>query len=250
MYCAFHFVSDYADLYAINQYLALNGFVVLSINYRSGIGYGKNFRDCKGCEHLGAAEYQDIVGGYKYLTQLPYVDSNRIGIYGLSYGGLNTLQALSRNSDFFKVGVANAPVFNWLSSKRFDGEILYDYMPRVNLPINVGPEPNLASPVWPEKVDFNMVLGYSSSPAAFITNFTSPVLVIHGDSDRNVDVQESIGLIRALEAKGGVEVEAIMFPNETHGLALFENRLVAAERTFEFLERFLKRGGKRRIARL
>jgi len=209
----------------------------------------KKFRDCKGCECRGAAEYQDIVGGYKYLTQLPFVDTNRIGIYGRSYGGLNTLQALSRNSDLFKVGVAVAPIFNWLSSKRFDNEIFYDYMPWVNLPIHVGPEPDLATPDWPQKVNVNMVLGYSSSPAAFVTNFTSPILVIHGDSDRDVDVQETIGLIRALEAKGGVEVEGIMIPNETHKLALFENRLVAAERTFEFLERFLKRDGKRRKVR-
>lgn len=86
----------------------------------------------------------------------------------------------------------------------------------------------------------NIQLSWTSSPSGFIDSFRSPVLVIHGDSDRNVDVQESIGLIRALRTRGGVEVKSMMFPNERHGLALYSNDLKAAQATFDFLSSHLK----------
>lgn len=74
-----------------------------------GVGYGKEFRDCTGCGRWGGAEYQDVLGGNKWLAAQSFVDPQKIGIHGLSYGGLNCLQALSRNSDVFAAGAANAP---------------------------------------------------------------------------------------------------------------------------------------------
>jgi len=240
MYNAFHYCIDYAQLYSQNQYLAMKGFVVLSINYRMGVGYGKLFRDCDSCGSSGAAEYLDVLGGNRWLSSQKFVDPKRIGIYGLSYGGLNALQALSRNSDVFAAGVANAPVFNWLSQGRFDREIFFDYNPQMSgLALPVGPEPNMANPQWPTNVNDNVLLAWKSSPAAHIASFYSPVLIIHGDSDRSVAVQESIGLIRSLRARGGTEIQTMMFPNERHGLALYSNELIAAEATFQFLARHL-----------
>lgn len=249
MYCAFHYGIDYSQLYALNQYLASKGYIVLSVNYRMGVGYGKAFRDCEGCGQWGAKEYLDVLGGNLWLTKQSYVDPRRIGIHGLSYGGLNCLQALSRDSSRFAVGVANAPVFNWLSQSRFDRNIYYDYNPPMpQLAIHTGPEPNLATPFWHDLVDSNMELGWKSSPAGFVSNFTSPILLIHGDSDRNVDVQETIGLLRALRSKGGVEVEAIMFPNERHGLCLYSNDVTAAQATFDFLNSHLNNKQQIRVS--
>jgi len=240
MYNGFHYCIDYAQLYALNQYLASNGYVVLSVNYRMGVGYGKEFRDCVGCGEWGAAEYLDVLGGNKWLMAQSFVDPSRIGIHGLSYGGLNCLQALSRNSDVFAVGVANAPVFNWLSEGRFDGDFVFNYNPiNYNEALPTGPEPNLATPLWPAYVDMNMQTAYLSSPVAYIANFSSPILVIQGDSDRNVDIQESIGLIRALRTRGDVEIAAMMFPNERHGLALYSNDLIAAGATYDWLDSHL-----------
>jgi len=241
MYSAFHFLDDYAQSYAMNQYFASKGFVVLSINYRSGIGYGRSFRKCPGCEALGAAEYLDILGGNYWLASQPLVDASRIGIFGLSYGGLNTLQALARNSDVFAAGVAHSPVFNWISVYRFVGAPWFDYMPNLHTALPVGPEPNLAGPDWTDKVNHNIELAWDSSPVGHLQNFTSPVLIIQGDSDRNVDIQESIGLIRALRSKGNMNVESMMFPDENHGFALYSNELIAANATFQFFKKHLQK---------
>lgn len=97
----------------------------------------------------------------------------------------------------------------------------------------------MATPYWPDHVNENTNIGWKSSPAGWLSNFTSPVLLIHGDSDRNVDVQETIGILRALRAKGDVEVEAMMFPNERHGLALYSNDIKAAQATFDFIHKHL-----------
>jgi len=110
MYAAMHFAGGYASLYTQNQFLVSRGFVVLSVNYRGGVGYGVKFRAANGTDWEGAAEYQDVLAAGHYLQALPNVDAKRVGAYGLSYGGLNTMQALSRNSDVFAAGVANAPV--------------------------------------------------------------------------------------------------------------------------------------------
>jgi len=161
----------------------------------------------------------------------------RIGIHGLSYGGLNCLQALSRNSDVFVAGVANAPVFNWISQGRFDGAILYDYNPRMfGTALPVGPEPDMAVPQWIQRVNKNVDLAYLSSPISRLENFTSPVLIIHGDSDRNVAFQESLGLVRALKRNGKGIVRTLVFPNERHALALWKNDVIAAQATFDFLK--------------
>ena len=110
MYAAMHYAGDYASLYTQNQFLVSRGFVVLSVNYRGGVGYGVKFRAANSTGWEGAAEYQDVLAAGHYLQNLPNVDAKHVGAYGLSYGGLNTMQALSRNSEVFAAGVANAPV--------------------------------------------------------------------------------------------------------------------------------------------
>ena len=112
----YHYMQFYHWAYGINQWLANQGYVVMSINYRSGIGYGRSFRTAPNTGGAGNAEYQDVVAGGKYLQTRPDVDPNRVGIWGLSYGGVLTSQALARNSDIFKAGVDLAGVHLWGSS--------------------------------------------------------------------------------------------------------------------------------------
>ena len=169
-------------LYAQNQFFASRGYVVLSINYRGGPGYGVEFRAANGTGWQGAAEYQDVLAGGKWLGSLPNVDSSRIGIYGLSYGGLNVMQALTRNSDVFSAGVANAPVFNWVSQKRFDGdsdpfELALQQVPASFRTLPVGPRSDLAGASWLQHSQTNLALAWESSPAGHLDNLTSPLLV-------------------------------------------------------------------------
>ena len=107
---AYHYMQFYHWAYGINQWLANQGYVVMSINYRSGVGYGRSFRTAP---NTGGARQQRISGCARrrqVSADRPDVDPNRVGIWGLSYGGLLTSQALARNSDIFKAGVDLAGV--------------------------------------------------------------------------------------------------------------------------------------------
>ncbi|UCE42731.1 MAG: S9 family peptidase [Candidatus Aminicenantes bacterium] len=208
MLLGWHYMEFYSEAYGINQYFANNGYVVISINYRSGIGYGRSFRNAPDTGMRGAAEYQDILAGVKYLQERPEVDPERIGKWGLSYGGLLTAMALARNSDIFKVGVDMAGVHDWSQRGRSMSEN-------------------------------QRKLARESSPVADIKTWTSPVLFIHGDDDRNVDFQQTTDIVQKLRAKGDVHIELMIVPDEPHEFMLFKNRMEAYNRTFEFIDRFI-----------
>ena len=114
MLLGFHPMQYYSNSYAMNQYLASLGYIVLSVNYRSGIGYGLNFREALNYGRGGASEYNDILGAGKYLRSRADVDSKRIGVWGGSYGGFMTALALARASDIFAAGVDMHGVHEWL----------------------------------------------------------------------------------------------------------------------------------------
>ncbi len=105
MLLGWHYLYYYHNSYAMNQYLASRGYIVLSVNYRSGIGYGRAFRMAQHRGARGASEYQDVVAGAKYLRSRVDVDQKRIGLWGGSYGGYLTALGLARNSDIFAAGV-------------------------------------------------------------------------------------------------------------------------------------------------
>src|SRR5205814_481981 len=110
MLLGYHYLSFYHIFYGLNQYLVSQGYVVISVNYRSGIGYGKTFRNAPNTGARGNAEYQDVLAAGKYLQTRADVDPNRVGIWGLSYGGVLTSEALARNSDIFAAGVDMAGI--------------------------------------------------------------------------------------------------------------------------------------------
>ncbi len=221
MLLGWHYMEFYSEAYGINQYFASRGYVVLSINFRSGIGYGRAFRMPPNAGRRGASEYQDVVAGAKYLQNRPEVDPDRIGIWGLSYGGLLTAMSLARNSDIFKAGVDLAGVHDW--SARMGGA------GRAGAEFTMSPE--------------ERKLAFESSPVASVKTWTSPVLFIHGDDDRNVDFSQTVDLVQKLRAKGDVHIELIVQPGEPHEFLVYRNRMDAYNATFEFLDKFI---GKKR----
>ncbi|HEY0970060.1 MAG TPA: prolyl oligopeptidase family serine peptidase [Gemmatimonadales bacterium] len=219
MLLGWHYSDYYANAYALNQYLASRGFVVLAVNYRLGIGYGYDFHRPPDAGTQGAAEYRDIKAAGEYLRSLPSVDGARIGIYGGSYGGYLTALALGRDSDLFAAGVDWHGVHDWTSD---DGRRL-----------GIGQ--------WsyePTDRDSAVTLAWSSSPVASVSTWRSPVLLIHGDDDRNVRFSETVDLARRLDA-AGVAYESIVVPDDTHHWMLHRNALLVGRATADFLERKL-----------
>jgi dipeptidyl aminopeptidase/acylaminoacyl peptidase len=205
MFLGYHNRHFYHMAYAINQYLASQGYVVLSVNYRRGIGYGKQFRNAPRSGGRGNAEYQDVLAAGKYLQGRPDVDPKRIGIWGLSYGGVLTAQALARNSDIFAAGVDMAGIHLWGNS------------------------------IDPQSVS------YQSSSISQIEKWTSPVLLIHGDDDRNVAFSQTTGLVQLLRAHG-IYHELLVFPDDVHDFLLHHRWLKAFKAMDDFFNRFLNNG--------
>ena len=167
---------------------------------------------------------------------------------GLSYGGLNTMQALTRNSDVFAVGVANAPVFNHISSVRYEGyprSAPFDLEPPTGFGFRsnpMGPGSDLAGPEWAGLAQKNQQLAWDSSPAGHILSLTSPLLVIQGDSDANVVFQQTVGIVRALRRQGlesQGKLETLVVPDERHGFRRYVNQMLAANATMSFFARRL-----------
>lgn len=196
----YHYMQFYHWSYAYNQFLADQGYIVLSINYRGGVGYGRSFRTARGTNAAGNSEYQDVMAGAKYLQNRTDVDTDRIGIWGLSYGGLLTSEALSRNSDIFRAGVDLAGVH-----------------------------------LYGNTLD-TAAVSFKSSAVGNIDTWKSPVLLVHGDDDRNVDFAQTVGLVQLLRARG-IYHEMIIIPDDLHESMVHKNWV----HTFEEMTRFLKR---------
>jgi len=248
MFPFFHFSPTYAALYALNQYIAtVHNTPVISVNYRSGVGYGEAFRVCEQCMWLGAAEVQDVAAASQYLRN--HLNVTSVGKYGLSYGGLNTLQALSRYPELFQAGVANAPVYNWISQARYDGGRFGDVQPAFSngyRTLAVGPLSDQAGPHWLEQAQANEKLAYESSPVSQMANLVGRLMVIQGDADDEVAFTETIGIVRTMRALNKSHlVTPVVFPDNTHGLATYSTQLQAAQLTADFLDRELSRAVRR-----
>ena len=215
MLLGWHYMGYYNHSYAMNQYLAGQGFIVLSVNYRSGIGYGLDFREALQYGATGASEFNDVLGAGLYLRNRPDVDPKRIGLWGGSYGGYLTALGLARASDLFAAGVDFHGVHEWNLEIR-------NFVPEYN----PGNDANAAR------------IAFESSPMASISTWRSPVLLIHGDDDRNVRFHQTVMLAEALR-KQGVEFEELIFPDEIHGFLTEKRWLEAYHAATDFLSKHL-----------
>jgi dipeptidyl aminopeptidase/acylaminoacyl peptidase len=216
MLLGFHHRGYYHGAYAFNQVLASAGYVVLSVNYRSGIGYGMEFREAESYGATGASEFNDVLGAGLYLKSRDDVDPERIGLWGGSYGGYLTALGLARASDLFAAGVDLHGVHDW-------NVVMTGFRPAY--------EPE-------DHPEFSRI-AYASSPMAFMDGWRSPVLLIHGDDDRNVPFSESVDLAEELSRRG-VEFEQLVFPDEVHGFLLHRSWVAAFLASLDFFERKLK----------
>jgi dipeptidyl aminopeptidase/acylaminoacyl peptidase len=215
MLLGWHYLGYYNNAYALNQYLASRGYVVLSVNYRAGTGYGQAFREAPNQGASGASEFNDVLGAGLYLRNRRDVDEDRIGLWGGSYGGYLTALGLARASNLFAAGVDIHGVHNWNVGIR---TFIPDYAPK------------------PDEEQ----LAFESSPMAWLAGWRSPVLVIHGDDDRNVSFSETVDLVEALRERN-VEVEQLILPDEIHSFLRYASWLSVFRSASEFFDRRLGR---------
>jgi dipeptidyl aminopeptidase/acylaminoacyl peptidase len=216
MLLGWHYRPYYHRAYALNQYLASRGYVVLSVNYRSGIGYGLDFREALHYGAAGASEFNDVQGAGLFLRDRSFVDPKRIGLWGGSYGGYLTALGLARAPDLFAAGVDIHGVYDWNEEIR-----------------------NFRSDYDPEARRDAARIAFEASPVANIKDWRAPVLVIHGDDDRNVPFSETVHLVEDLR-KQKVEVEQLIFPDEVHDFLTHERFLRAYKAAADFFDRRLR----------
>ncbi len=219
MLLGWHSMYYYHNTYAFNQYLASKGYAVLSVNYRSGVGYGRAFREAPKRGARGASEYQDVVAAANYLRARSDIDASRIGLWGGSYGGYLTALGLARNSDLFACGVDIHGVHDW-SARMTGGE---------------GGDRDAAK------------IAREASPMGAVEKWRAPVLLIHGDDDRNVAFSQTTELARRLREQK-VEFEQLVFPDEIHDFLLHRHWVEIFNTAFDFFERRLKNAKPRQIS--
>ena len=220
MLLTWHYFDYYSNSYAVNQYLANHGFVVLSVNYRLSTGYGHDFHYPAHWGPTGASEYQDVLAAARWLRHDPRVDPQRIGIWGGSYGGYLTALALARNSDLFKAGVDMHGVHDW---SMFTDDWLGKPVQRYQMP------------------DLKALrrIFWQSSPDSAIGTWKSPVLLIQGDDDRNVHFHQMVDLVRRLR-RHHVPYRELVIPDEIHVFLRYHSWLEADEATARFFARQLR----------
>lgn len=194
-YDGWHVQRNYAVYYSFHQYLVQKGYVVLAPDYRGSIGYGKAWRLGAYLE-VGGKDYQDIPPAVDYLKTLGFVDTERVGVWGLSYGGFFTLLALTDKPKLFRCGVDVAGTIDYRMYYRDPYKSAWT-VGRMGLP-----EEN------PETYDV-------AAPIDRVDRIERPLLVLHGTSDVNVPYLHSVRLIdRLLEL--GKDVEFMMYAGEFH----------------------------------
>ena len=208
------------------QHLVNHGYAVLAANNRGSSGYGKTFYHMDDRKH-GDVDLKDIVAAKQYLTGLDWVDAERIGIIGGSYGGYMVGAALAFSPDTFDVGIDIFGVMNWVRTltsippwwASFK-ESLYDEM---GDPATDGERHRAISPLFHAK------------------NIRAPLLVVQGANDPRVLQVESDEIVAAVRANG-VAVEYKVFPDEGHGFTKRENKIDASNAYVAFLDKYLKAG--------
>ena len=208
------------------QYLVNHGYAVLGINNRGSTGYGKTFFAADDRKH-GREPLWDCVEAKTFLASLGYIDPERIGIMGGSYGGYMTLAALAFRPEAFKVGVDIFGVSNWL--RTLESIPPYWESFRKSLYKEIG------DPVK----DKDMLI--AASPLFHAKEIRRPLFVVQGANDPRVIKPESDEIVEAVK-KNGVPVEYVVFPDEGHGFSKKKNQMEANQKILEFLDKYLKKG--------
>lgn len=207
------------------QYLVNHGYAVLMVNNRGSSGYGKSFYKMDDRNH-GDKDLKDCIYGKKYLQTLDYVDAEKIGIIGGSYGGYMTMAAMTFTPEEFKVGVNIFGVTNWM--RTLNSIPPYWEAARKALYAEIG-DPTTA----------DSVRLYNISPLFHAEQIKNPVMVLQGANDVRVLKVESDEIVAAMK-KNNVPVEYVVFPDEGHGFLKKENEMKGYSGVLTFLDKHLK----------
>lgn len=195
------------------QMLAQMGYIIVSVDNRGTGARGEEFKKMTYLQ-LGKYETIDQIEAAKYLSSLPYVDKSRIGIFGWSYGGYMALMCLTKGSEYFNAGIAVAPVTSWE---------YYD---------NIYTERYMRTPAE------NPHGYFDNSPLNFADLLKGKLLLIHGSSDDNVHVENTIDMADAL-IKADKQFELMIYPNRNHGIYGGNTRLHLYRLMTNFLQKNL-----------
>lgn len=206
------------------QYLVNHGYVVLDINNRGSSGYGKTFYQLDDLKH-GEDDLMDCVMAKDYFYSTGYVDSNKIGIMGGSYGGYMVLAALTFQPTEFAVGVNLFGISNWVRT--------LESIPPWWESFREALYKEMGNP----ETDKDYL--YSISPLFHYENIVNPLMVLQGANDPRVLKVESDEIVEAVKARG-VPVEYVLFDDEGHGFRKKENRIAGNKAILEFLDTYLK----------
>jgi len=197
-----------------HAYLTERGYLIFSLDNRGSSGRGKAWEEWL-LKRMGEIELADQRAGVDYLKTLPYVDPDRIGVWGWSYGGYMALNAMFNAADAFQAGVAVAPVSDW---RLYDSIYTERYM----------------------KLPADNADGYdASAPLLHVDRLKGPLLVMHGDADDNVHLQNTIALVRKL-IDAGKDFDLMLYPGKEHGIAGSADRLHLYRKMAAFFDRHLK----------
>jgi dipeptidyl-peptidase-4 len=195
------------------QMLAQQGIIVVSVDNRGTGARGETFKKMTYLE-LGKYETEDLISTAKYLAELPYVDKNKIGVFGWSYGGYMSSLAITKGADHFQCAIAVAPVTNW---RYYDNIYTERYMRR--------PSENSS--------------GYDdNSPINHVDKLKGSYLLVHGSADDNVHYQNAMEMINAL-SEANIQFELMIYPNRNHGISGGKTRLHLYRLMTDFLKRNL-----------
>jgi dipeptidyl-peptidase-4 len=178
--------------YLYHQLLAQKGYIVIAVDPRGTMYRGAKFKKSTYLQ-LGKLEVEDVIAAAKEIGKLGYVDASRIGVQGWSFGGYLTSLAMTKGADYFKMGIAVAPVTNW---KYYD---------------NIYTERFMRTPEENPK-------GYEdNSPINFVSNIKGKYFIIHGSADDNVHYQNTMEMVNAL-VKANKQFDMFIYPNRNHGI--------------------------------
>ena len=218
------------NYFSLIQYLVNHGYAVMDVNNRGSSGYGKSFYKMDNRNH-GDKDLKDVIWGKKYLASLPYIDSNKIGILGGSYGGYMTVAALCFHPNEFKTGVDLFGVVNWPRTLK---EIPSYWESFRNALYEELGNPNTDDSIRLQKY----------SPLLHAANIIKPLMVLQGANDPRVLQKESDELVAAVK-KNNVPVEYVVFPDEGHGFIKKENEIKGYGQVLKFLDTHLKEDTKK-----
>ena len=206
------------------QFLANRGYAVLQVNYRGSVGYGKNFWQA-GFKEWGGTMHDDVTDGVHWLIKQGFIDENRIGIMGSSFGGFVALEGVTKNPNLYQCGISQSGITDILS--------FLETIPPTWTPFRAMLYEMIGDPIKDEE------MLKAQSPFYNVDKIEAPLFIAHGLNDSKIKKADVDKFVKMLE-NNGVEVKYMLKENEGHGFKKEENRIEYYREVEAFLAKYLK----------